>query len=84
MEEEKTIDIVVQEYEEKIKNLNEENEQKIKDLKEEHAKEIRMILTGKKIDTSKNVGNEEEQKEDFFTSEIRKTKKLLKIKEEEN
>lgn len=83
MEEEKTIDVVVQEYEDKITTLNSEHAEELKKLKEEHAKEIRAIISGRKS-IPENVGNQEEKEEkDFFTTEIEKTRKKLKIKKEE-
>lgn len=79
MEEEKTIDVVVQEYEDKITTLNSEHAEELKKLKEEHAKEIRAIISGRKNPQEKGEPEEEEEK-DFFTEEIEKTEKLLKIK----
>ena len=83
MEEEKTIDVVVQEYEDKITTLNSEHAEELKKLKEEHAQEIRAIISGRK-NPKENVGNQEkDEPKDFFTTEIEKTEKLLKIKKEE-
>lgn len=82
MEEEKTIDVVVQEYEEKLQKQQEDYEKKITELKETHNQEIRSIISGRK--TPQEVGIEkEEEKKDFFTEEIEKTRKKLKIKKEE-
>lgn len=81
MEEEKTVDIVVAEYEQQISDLKAEHEKEISDLKKLHAQEVKGILSGKKISNpnSKNVGNEEEEKKSFLETEIDKTKKLLKL-----
>ena len=80
MEEEKTIDIVVQEYEEKLKAKEKEVEETIARLKEEHAQEIRSIISGRTTPKSeKSTEEEEEEEKDFFTKEIEKTKAKLKI-----
>lgn len=78
-QEEKTIDIVVQEYEQKLENQRKEYEQKIKDQDEKHSKEIRAILSGKNSLVQEKPTEEDEEK-DFITLEIEKTKKNLKLK----
>ena len=71
IKEEKTLDVVIADY-----------ENKIKELKEQHIKEIKTILSGRNQESSnsKNVGNDENEPKDFFTKEIEKTKEKLKLK----
>ncbi len=80
MEEEKTIDVVVQEYEQKLQQQKEDYEKKLAEQQENHNQEIRAIISGRK--NPKDVGKpeKEEPEKDFFTTEIEKTEKLLKIK----
>lgn len=83
MEEEKTIDVVVQEYEEKLEQQKKDYEEKLAKEKELHNQEIRAIISGRK-NPKENVGNQEkDEPKDFFATEIEKTEKLLKIKKEE-
>lgn len=83
MEEEKTIDVVVQEYEEKLEQQKKDYEEKLLKEKELHNQEIRAIISGRK-NPPENVGtSKQEEPKDFFTTEIEKTEKLLKIKKEE-
>ena len=79
---EKTVDVIVQEYEQKITNLEEEHKKEIAKLQEEHKQEIRSIISGRKNPTevSKNVGNEETEEKGFFETELDKTLKKLKLK----
>ena len=77
-DEEKTVDIVVQEYEQKLTDLENQKNEEIKKLKEEHAQEVRAIISGRKQPQEKPTEDEEEDK-DFFTKEIEKTKKNLKL-----
>ena len=77
-DEEKTVDIVVQEYEQKLTELENQKNEEIKKLKEEHAQEVRAIISGRKQPQEKPTEDEEEDK-DFFTKEIEKTKKNLKL-----
>lgn len=83
MEEEKTIDIVVAEYEKKLQEEKEKHEKEVNDLKKTHAEEVKSILSGRKTFGQKEVGKQDEdEKESFLDTEIKKTKKILKIKEE--
>ena len=77
-QEEKTIDIVVQEYEEKLKEQEKLKQEEIAKIREEHAQEIRAILSGKQIPQEKPT--EEEEEKGFIATEIEKTKKKLKLK----
>lgn len=79
MEEEKTLDVVVQEYEQKLEQQKLDYEKKISELQENHNQEIRSIISGRKVPQVKDEPQEEQPK-DFFTDEIEKTEKLLKIK----
>lgn len=79
MEEEKTLDVVVQEYEQKLEQQKQDYEKKISELQENHNQEIRSIISGRKVPQVKGEPQEEQPK-DFFTDEIEKTEKLLKIK----
>ena len=79
MEEEKTLDVVVQEYEQKLEQQKLDYEKKISELQENHNQEIRSIISGRKVPQVKGEPQEEQEK-DFFTDEIEKTEKLLKIK----
>lgn len=82
--EEKTVDVVVQEYEQQIAELKQEHEKELLKIKEEHKQEIRSIISGRKnpSETSKKVGNEEDDEEEkgFFETELDKTRKNLKLK----
>ena len=82
--EDKTLDTVVAEYEQKLKEKDEELNKKIEDLNKQHIEEIKSIISGRKTVVEKEVGKEKEEQKDFFTEEIEKTKKKLKIKKEEN
>lgn len=79
MEEEKTIDIVVQEYEQKLEKQKQSYEEKLKEEKENHAKEIREIISGRKI-PQENKPTEEQEEKGFFATELEKTKQKLKLK----
>ena len=77
--EEKTLDVVVSEYEKKLEKQRETYESQIRVINENHAKEIRAILSGEKIDTSK-TGKKDDEEKSFFAKEIEKTKEKLKLK----
>ena len=78
--EEKSVDVIVQEYEKKLQEQKDDYEKRLKDEQEKHNQEIRSIISGKK-ELQNPVGEEDEEEEkDFFTIEIEKTKKNLKLK----
>ena len=82
-QEEKTVDIVVQEYEQKLTELENQKNEEIKKLKEEHAQEVRAIISGRKNPQEIKPTENEEEEKDFYTREIEKTKKKLKLIKEE-
>ena len=77
-QEEKTVDIVIQEYEQKMKQKEENYKKELQALKEENAKVVRAIISGRQSPQIQNPTEEDEDK-DFFTEEIEKTKKNLKL-----
>ena len=79
-EQEKTVDVVVQEYEKKLQEQKDDYEKKLKEEQENHNQEIRSIISGRTSPKVENPVGEEEEEQDFFTKEIEKTKKNLKLK----
>ena len=78
MEDEKTVDIIVQEYEQKLQDLEETKNKEIANLKEEHAQEIRAIISGRQNPQIEKP-TEDEEEEDFFTKNLKQTRKNLKL-----
>ena len=78
-DEEKSVDVIVQEYEKKLQEQKEIYEKQLKEEQEKHNNEIRSIISGRK-EPQNPVGEEEEEEKDFFANEIEKTMKNLKLK----
>lgn len=78
--EEKTIDVVVQEYEQKLQQQKDDYEKKLKEQQETHNQEIRSIISGRKNPSQEKTSRQEEDDDkDFFETELDKTLKNLKI-----
>ena len=95
MEDNKTIEIVTKEYEQKIANrekeflkekekMKEDFEKEKKELNEKHNKEIAEIISGRKsIQDVQEKDKDENDGKSFFDKAVEETKKILGITKEE-